>query len=56
MINVSLHGVDIAGELEPASCLDAFARQGFVLLERFLSGAVLKKVPLLQANADFFTQ
>ena len=34
MINVSLHGVDVAGELERAFCLDAFARQGFVLLER----------------------
>ena len=55
MIRISLSRVEIAGNAALAAHREAFARCHLTVFKRFIDPKVLKRVPRLLADADFFT-
>ena len=56
MIRISLSRVEVAEGAAPAVHREAFAQRHLVVFKRFIDPAVLKRVPRLLAQAEFFTR
>ena len=56
MIRISFGKVEIAGGAAPTAHQETFAQRHLVVFKRFIDPAVLKKVPRLLAEVDFFTR